>query len=83
MENLILEKRGNFYLAPKLDEQGRNEKSFLSLVIKKIAKATKAAAKRFGAWLDEGARMHNRAMTIIDERYRSNPYHIRMMRGMF
>jgi hypothetical protein len=52
----------------------------LKEVIKKISKATKRFLKRFLKWLDEGARIHNRAMTIHDERYMSNPYHIR---GLF
>lgn len=61
---------------------------YLKALVRAIAQATKNGSKSFlkgtvsaVKWikkkLDEGAEMHNRHMTIVDERYANNWYHIR------
>lgn len=61
---------------------------YLKALVRTIAEATKKGSKGFlrgtvsaVKWikkkLDEGAEMHNRHTTIVDERYANNWYHIR------
>ena len=77
--------RTSLVLVPPLEPQWPGN---LWRLVRAIGRQTKQAAKAIGRALvtfgkyakrklDEGAEIHNRATTMLDERYQKNWYHIR------